>query len=158
VQTPSHGISHLITVPPGVPPTDALLASPIMQMQHGFGGGMAGGGGGGNFEEYGGGDSAQDPDMAMAIRASLELSRATEESRATSAATQGASGGGSSSSAPAAFAGAGSLDLLDDDPDFQMALMLSMGGGPSVPEPPSAVEIPDQVLFFFVVKFRHAFS
>ena len=35
--------SHLINVPAGVLPSDALLTSPLMMSQHGFGGGDLGG-------------------------------------------------------------------------------------------------------------------
>lgn len=78
--------SHLISVPAGVLPSDAILASPIMMTQHGFGSGSAGGGGFGgagaaSFEEYGGYDPTLDPDLAMAIRVSIEEDRAREEAR-----------------------------------------------------------------------------
>ena len=67
--------SHLINVPSGVLPSDAIISSPILMTQHGFGRGASGNsafGGDGNFEEFDVVDPSLDPDVAMAIRASLE--------------------------------------------------------------------------------------
>ena len=78
--------SHLINVPPGVLPSDAMMSSPILMMQHRFGGGMSSVTGfnnvDSNFDEFGGVDPSLDPDVAMAIRASLEEAREREEARA----------------------------------------------------------------------------
>ncbi len=80
--------SHLIVVPPGVAPSDALISSPIFQ---GDDGGLAqamaastggGGDGGGQFAEYGGVNPDLDPELAMALRLSAEEARAHEESQA----------------------------------------------------------------------------
>ena len=81
--------SHLINVPPGVAPSDAILSSPLMQDSPfaGMGGaegiphGAGGGGGGTNFDEFGGIDPSLDPELAMAIRVSTEEARAQEEAR-----------------------------------------------------------------------------
>ena len=77
--------SHLINVPPGVLPSDAIMSTPILMMQHNFGGGRSDvdgfSGGDNNFEEFGGVDPSLDPDVAMAIRASLEEAREREEAR-----------------------------------------------------------------------------
>lgn len=77
--------SHLIVVPPGVQPSDALISSPIFQ---GEGGGVGGsgsggdmGGGGDLFAEYGGVDPSLDPELAMVMRASAEEARQREEAR-----------------------------------------------------------------------------
>ena len=78
--------SHLINVPSGVLPSDALISSPILMTQHGFGRGASGNsafGGDGNFEEFDVVDPSLDPDVAMAIRASLEEAREREEARAS---------------------------------------------------------------------------
>jgi hypothetical protein len=82
-------LSHLIAVPPGVSPANAIMSSPLMMGE--FGGGMGmdiGGGaqggaggagaGGGQFAEYGGVDPALDPELAMVLRASAEEARAHE--------------------------------------------------------------------------------
>eukprot|EP01040_Poterioochromonas_malhamensis_P003257 gene3257-3471_t len=74
--------SHLINVPAGVSPVNALISSPIM-----YGSAIMGGGGaasanaGDNFDMYGGIDPALDPELAMAIRVSTEEARAQEEAR-----------------------------------------------------------------------------
>jgi len=103
--------SHLIIVPPGVQPSDALVTSPIFQGEGGMGGGGggemggAGGGGGGGgggdmFAEYGGVDPSLDPELAMVMRASAEEARQREEARLLEATKQAAeeSKGGSEES------------------------------------------------------------
>lgn len=77
--------SHLIVVPPGVAPSDALISSPIFQ---GDDGGLAQamaastGGDANPFAEYGGVNPDLDPELAMALRLSAEEARAHEESQA----------------------------------------------------------------------------
>lgn len=85
--------SHLITVPAGVNPADAVMNSPLMMGEfagigmdigaaEAAGGGSGGGGmGGGQFAEYGGINPDLDPEMAMAIRASIEEERAAAAAR-----------------------------------------------------------------------------
>lgn len=77
--------SHLISVSAGTSPVNALISSPIMYgaaSLGGFGGGnVAPGGGNDNFDMYGGIDPALDPELAMAIRVSIEEGRAAEEAR-----------------------------------------------------------------------------
>lgn len=84
----SNDNSHLINVPPGISPADALLSSPILQDSPFAGmasGSTTAGGvsasGGANFDEYGGIDPSMDPELAMAIRVSVEEARAFEEAR-----------------------------------------------------------------------------
>lgn len=80
--------SHLINVPPGVAPADALLSSPLMQDSPYAGmasaGAAAAPGGSANFDEFGGIDPSLDPELAMAIRVSTEEARAQEEQRVIS--------------------------------------------------------------------------
>ena len=81
--------SHLITVPAGVQPGDALQSSSLLESgRGGHGGGGSGGGndisGGGGFEDYGGIDPSMDPELAMAIRVSTEEARQREEAKAKS--------------------------------------------------------------------------
>ena len=83
--------SHLIVVPPGVIPTDAIASSPVMHMNFGgFGGsgGAASSSGGGGFDDYGGVDPNLDPELAMILRLSAEEARASEEARAAAAINQ----------------------------------------------------------------------
>lgn len=87
-------ICHLITIPPGVLPSDVLVGSPIINGGAGAGtvsspGGMGGGGGGdmgGAFAEFGGVDPNMDPELAMALRVSMEEERARQERAAAAAA------------------------------------------------------------------------
>lgn len=76
---------HLVTVPPGVLPSDVLVGSPIVagsaavaaMAVAGIGGG--GVGGADAFAEYGGIDPNMDPELAMALRVSMEEERARQE-------------------------------------------------------------------------------
>mmetsp|Transcript_9046 Transcript_9046/g.17059 ORF Transcript_9046/g.17059 Transcript_9046/m.17059 type:complete len:459 (+) Transcript_9046:143-1519(+) len=82
---------HLITIPAGTLPSDILIGSPVIHggdasmAMGGIGGaggsgGAGGGGGGGNdFVEYGGVDPNLDPELAMALRISMEEERARQE-------------------------------------------------------------------------------
>ncbi|CEG50310.1 multiubiquitin chain binding protein mbp1 [Plasmopara halstedii] len=70
----SNNNSHLVTVPAGVLPSDVLVSSPVL---HGDDGGAAaasssGGGGSDAFAEYGGVDPSMDPELALALRVSME--------------------------------------------------------------------------------------
>lgn len=112
----SNDTSHLITIPRGGPSlTMALTNSTILgqtneidaQTQAAMaasaadagGGGAAGGGGGGGgaaanqFAEYGGIDPNVDPELAMAIRMSLEEERARHEANAEASTANAAEGG-----------------------------------------------------------------
>ena len=89
--TNSNGNSHFLDVPLGVSMiTDVLIASPIINVEEeGMGaagvgaGGAAGVGAGGpgasQFSEYGGIDPNLDPELAMALRISLEEERARQQ-------------------------------------------------------------------------------
>lgn len=83
-------LSHLVTIPVGTLPSDVLVSSPVVHggdvPMGGGGGGVgppaagAGGGGGGNdFAEYGGVDPSLDPELAMALRISMEEERLRQE-------------------------------------------------------------------------------
>ncbi|KAL7680076.1 hypothetical protein Plhal304r1_c070g0159041 [Plasmopara halstedii] len=77
----SNNNSHLVTVPAGVLPSDVLVSSPVL---HGDDGGAAaasssGGGGSDAFAEYGGVDPSMDPELALALRVSMEEERARQE-------------------------------------------------------------------------------
>ncbi|KAL8613304.1 hypothetical protein ACOMHN_052544 [Nucella lapillus] len=64
--------SHLVTVPPGPMLSDALLSSPVIVGEDGAGAAMAGG-----FEF--GVDPNEDPELALALRVSMEEQRARQE-------------------------------------------------------------------------------
>ncbi|RHY44506.1 hypothetical protein DYB30_012837 [Aphanomyces astaci] len=81
--------SHLITVPPGVLPSDVLVSSPVFHGDDGGSGHVGGGASGGNdFAEYGGVDPNMDPDLALALRVSMEEERARQEAAAKRAAAE----------------------------------------------------------------------
>ncbi|XP_015191699.1 PREDICTED: 26S proteasome non-ATPase regulatory subunit 4 isoform X1 [Polistes dominula] len=69
--------SHLVTVPPGPHLSDALISSPIIQGEDGMGGaGMSGAA----FEF--GVDPNEDPELALALRVSMEEQRQRQEDEA----------------------------------------------------------------------------
>lgn len=152
---------HLVTIPAGVLPSDVLASSPIV---HGGSGGSAfaasaaaaaagaggdfgsgGGGGGANaFADFGGVDPNMDPELAMALRVSMEEERARQErlaeaarneaTNATSeegkdaemsdagAASGDAEGVASATAAPSAM----DLGLSEEEALLQQALAMSM--------------------------------
>jgi 26S proteasome regulatory subunit N10 len=89
---------HLVTIPSGVLPSDVLASSPIV---HGGSGGSAfaasaavaaatgnTGDMGGGFSDFGGVDANMDPELAMALRVSMEEERARQERLAAQQAQQ----------------------------------------------------------------------
>ncbi|XP_014203712.1 26S proteasome non-ATPase regulatory subunit 4 [Copidosoma floridanum] len=76
--------SHLVTIPPGPHLSDALISSPIIQGEDGMGGaGM----GGAAFEF--GVDPNEDPELALALRVSMEEQRQRQEDEARRAQSTG---------------------------------------------------------------------
>jgi 26S proteasome regulatory subunit N10 len=90
---------HLVTIPPGggVLVSDVIASSPILGQgafaasaaaaSMSMGAGVGGGGGMNDFAEYGGVDPSLDPELAMALRVSMEEERLRQERLAASAAT-----------------------------------------------------------------------
>ena len=131
----SNDNSHLVTVPAGTIPSDAIRSSPIMgeQMLAPGAAGDGGGGGGGMFEEYGGVDPALDPELAMALRASMLETRAAEEARAQAEAESGdgaAVAGEAAAAAATAFGGEDSADALTDEQAVELANRISLESPP----------------------------
>jgi 26S proteasome regulatory subunit N10 len=150
---------HLVTIPAGVLPSDVLASSPILAQggggggygaaagegdggfgAAGGGGGESGGGGGGGFSDYGV-DPNMDPELAMALRVSMEEERARQERVAAAAATEAGgeaeAGGGETKSedaemteaaAPEAKAAptAADMGLSEEEALLQQALAMSM--------------------------------
>ena len=81
--------SHLVTVPSGPHLTDALISSPVIQGEDGQGG--AGLGGAGGFDPF---DPNDDPELALALRVSMEEQRARQEESARRAPAADASEAG----------------------------------------------------------------
>jgi 26S proteasome regulatory subunit N10 len=77
---------NLVSIPAGTLPSDVLIGSPIIHGGSGGGGGGGGeampsaaAGGGDTFADYGGVDPNMDPELAMALRVSMEEERARQE-------------------------------------------------------------------------------
>ena len=143
---------HLVTIPAGVLPSDVLASSPVLAGGGGafaaaaaaggaFAGAAAGGdntgggGGGGGFADFGGVDPNMDPELAMALRVSMEEERARQERAAAAAAaeTKDDDGGdeeGDTEMADAAAAApaeaAAAAGLSEEDALLQQALAMSM--------------------------------
>ena len=165
--------SHLLTVPPGPHVlSDLLLSSSIVQDSDGGGGGEAaagggGGGGGGGFDF--GVDPSLDPELAMALRISMEEARQRqdEDPAAADAAAGGEAGAGEVASMDAAdddemdedallaqaiamsmagdgggapAAGDGDIDDIDEDEAMALALQMSMGEGAAPADVSAAAE------------------
>jgi len=113
--------SHLVTIPPGPHLSDALVSSPIVQGEDGVGGAAAGGGGGYEF----GVDPNDDPELALALRVSMEEQRARQQAD-TGATNPGE--GGQETPAGGQPAAAGGEDT-SEEAMLQRALAMSMGGG-----------------------------
>lgn len=139
---------HLVTIPAGVLPSDVLASSPIVHGGAGGGGGGIGGdvGGGGGadagfgaFADFGGVDPNMDPELAMALRISMEEERARQE-RAAASASAAQEGGGTDAemadAAPGDAAASGlamDLGLSEEEALLQQALAMSMNEN----DPPS---------------------
>jgi len=104
--------SHLVTIPPGPHLSDALVSSPILQGEDGMAAAAAGGGG---FEF--GVNPDDDPELALALRVSMEEQRARQQAE---------SGGGQESGAPVV---AGGEDETSEEAMLQRALAMSMDTG-----------------------------
>jgi len=159
---------HLVTIPPGVLPSDVLANSPIVQ---GAGGAAAAGAAaygapgagadasdlGGAFAEFGGVDPNMDPELAMALRVSMEEERARQERAAAAVAEASSSeegkdaemadAGGTADAAPAAATGAAAaapssmdLGLSEEEALLQQALAMSMNENDPAPEPEAKTE------------------
>ena len=132
--------SRIISVPAGTHPSDVVRQSAIINTTGGggaVGSGGGGGGGGASFAEFGGVDPSLDPELAMALQASMAQLRedATDGAAATTtsggASTGGASTGEGSTStteptaaAPPAPSTAG---MSAEEIMLQQALAMSMG-------------------------------
>merc|ERR1719232_991315 len=97
--------SHLVTIPPGPHLSDALVSSPIVQGEDGMGGAAPAGG----FEF--GVNPEDDPELALALRVSMEEQRAPQQ----------AEGGAGETGAvtPAAGPGAGAEDESSEEAMLQ---------------------------------------
>jgi len=172
----SNDNSHIVEVPPGVYLSDALISSPVFTGGDDGGSGFAAaaaagaavagaaGGGGDGFEF--GVDPSLDPELALALRVSMEEERARQERAAAAEAAAGGGAGGEGAAAdgdaamadaavsgtPAATlpgaatpAAAPALDdpmAMDDDALLQQALAMSMQEGAAAVTPAPAPGAP----------------
>jgi 26S proteasome regulatory subunit N10 len=156
---------NLVTIPAGVLPSDVLASSPILADVGGaFAASAAAAAAGGfadtgnSFADYGGVDPNMDPELAMALRVSMEEERARQERMAAQAATEaeqpeaggGGGGGGGEAKQPeggdaemteadnaaaVAAAAAADMGLSEEEALLQQALAMSMNENePSPPE------------------------
>jgi len=143
----SHSDSHLVTIPaPCSHLSDALLSSPVMAAEEG-GANPAQFASGNNFEF--GVDPNEDPELALALRVSMEEQRQRQQ-EGTSATTEGAAdapaapaSGAESTAPPAPSAGAASDPAPSAAPTseeemLQQALALSMEPGPATQAAPAS--------------------
>jgi 26S proteasome regulatory subunit N10 len=123
--------SHLVTIPPGPHLSDALISSPILQGEDGSGPNVIPSGGGG-FEF--GVDPNEDPELALALRVSMEEQRARQEAEAReggggAAAPAAGEEGGSAASAGGTPSSGGPAPVGDANSEealLQRALAMSM--------------------------------
>jgi 26S proteasome regulatory subunit N10 len=128
---------HLVSIPAGVLPSDVLASSPIV---HGGSGGsafaasaaaaaVAGGAGGDVFSEFGGVDPNMDPELAMALRVSMEEERARQQRiAAQQAAEQQSSAAEDSKDTEMGDAALSAMDMgfSEEEALLQQALAMSM--------------------------------
>jgi len=123
--------SNLVSIPPGCVPSDVLVTSPIIN-EHMAGGGVSSGATDGgavpgqtDFAEFGGVDPNLDPELAMALRVSMEEERAQQEREAARKATAEAQ----SSDAPTQAA-SGSMELEAPASDVPVAATSTPASAP----------------------------
>merc|ERR1711872_427956 len=114
--------SHLVTIPPGPHLSDALVSSPIVQGEDGSG--AMGGSSGAGFEF--GVNPDDDPELALALRVSMEEQRARQQ----------AEGGGEDTGATPAVGVGAVEDESSEEALLQRALAMSMDTGESGPAAP----------------------
>lgn len=112
--------SHMLSIPTGPHLSDALVSSAIVQGEDGSGAVPAGSG----FEF--GVDPNEDPELALALRVSMEEQRARQE--AESGGTAGGADAGGEAPADAATAAVAGADAMEEDPVLARALAMSVGG------------------------------
>nr|XP_035976967.1 26S proteasome non-ATPase regulatory subunit 4-like [Halichoerus grypus] len=125
--------SHLVTVPPGPSSADALISSPI----------LTGEGGASDFEF--GVDPSADPELALALRVSMEEQRKRQEEEARRAAA--------ASAAEAGIATAGAED--SDDALLKMTISQQEFGRTGLPDLSSMTE-EEQIAYAMQLSLQRA--
>jgi 26S proteasome regulatory subunit N10 len=147
---------NLVTIPAGVLPSDVLASSPIV---HGGTGGSAFaasaaagaaaagnvGAGGGDFADFGGIDPNMDPELAMALRVSMEEERARQERAAAALAAssneESKDAEMTDASPPDPPAG-GDAEMTEEEALLQQALAMSMNENEPATEETTAAAKP----------------
>ena len=122
---------HLVTIPAGVLPSDVLATSPIV---HGGSGGSAfaasaaaaAAGGRDVFGDFGGVDPNMDPELAMALRVSMEEERARQQRLAEQQQQQGSAEESKDADMGDATMSAMDMGLSEEEALLQQALAMSM--------------------------------
>lgn len=134
--------SHLVTVPPGPLLSEALVNSPVIVGEDGAGVAMQATG----FEF--GVDPNEDPELALALRVSMEEQRARQEEEARKVQTESA-----------AEAGKVSTEATSEEAMLEQAISMSMGGQeqktPSVPDFGSMSE-EDQIAYAMQMSMQNS--
>ncbi|KAF4517014.1 hypothetical protein B566_EDAN009688 [Ephemera danica] len=126
--------SHLVTVPPGPHLSDALISSPIIQGEDGTGGAGLGTSG---FEF--GVDPNEDPELALALRVSMEEQRQRQEEEARRVQAESAQSTPGAVSAGSDSAPTPGKDSTTEEALLERALAMSLESA----EEPIRTEMPD---------------
>ncbi|VEN46270.1 unnamed protein product [Callosobruchus maculatus] len=131
--------SHLVTVPPGPHLSDALISSPIIQGEDGTG---AAGLGGSGFEF--GVDPNEDPELALALRVSMEEQRQRQEEEARRRAKDSQEGGTDDGAGAKmdVVSGGGTKEEPSEEALLERALAMSMEEGKAQQQPPTSRAAP----------------
>jgi len=119
--------SHLVTVPPGPHIlSDILISSPVITGEEGGAPGAIGGGGG-DFGAYGGVDPNLEPELALALKVSMEEERARQEAarKAEGSQTETPSQPTTAAQTPSTEVQMGEAEM-DDEDLLQQAIAMSM--------------------------------
>ncbi|XP_043222702.1 26S proteasome non-ATPase regulatory subunit 4-like [Amphibalanus amphitrite] len=141
--------SHLVTVPTGPHLSDALVSSPILQGEDGAGAPGIGGGSGFEF----GVDPNEDPELALALRVSMDEQRALQQQQESREPAPAAGTGGAAGAAPAGrpAAAAGSEEAM-----LEQALAMSMGGGGGTPAAPDFASMTEEEQIAYAMQMSMA--
>ncbi|XP_037091945.1 26S proteasome non-ATPase regulatory subunit 4-like [Pollicipes pollicipes] len=142
--------SHLVTVPTGPHLSDALVSSPILQGEDGAGAPGIGGGSGFEF----GVDPNEDPELALALRVSMDEQRALQQQQEQGRETAPAAGAPVDAAAAAA-APAGRAAATGEEAMLEQALAMSMGGG-TPPAPPDFAAMTEEEQIAYAMQMSMA--
>jgi 26S proteasome regulatory subunit N10 len=143
----NHDNSYFVTLPPGEHMLSQMIAStPIVRGADAGPPGAPGAPAANNFDDYGGVDPNVDPELAMALRLSLESAENERKAREPTPAEAASGQPPAASTAPApapAAAPSDAMDVEDMDEDLRAAIALSLQSQPSASTtsaapPPSA--------------------